>query len=106
MTWTLTNLVIQVVAGILGGNAAAAAAKEHGFGALGHTITGALGGGLSGGLFQTFVGTIVTGGGSLNEPTAVEQGVLQGLTGAAAGGILTLIVGFIKHSIDEHKSSG
>lgn len=106
MTWTFTNLMIQIIAGILGGHAAAAASKEHGFGALGHTIAGAAGGGLSGAFFQTFVATMVTAGGSLNEPTAVEQSVLQGLTGAAAGGILTLAVGFIKHGLDHDGSSG
>jgi hypothetical protein len=106
MTWTFTNLVIQIIAGILGGHAAATAAHEHGFGAFGHTVVGALGGALSGYFLQTFAGTVVTASGSLNEPTAVEQAVLQGLTGAAAGGILMLIVGFIKHGVDHHKPSG
>jgi hypothetical protein len=40
MEWTLTNLWIQIVAGILGGHAAAAATKEYSFGALGHTLAG------------------------------------------------------------------
>jgi hypothetical protein len=106
MTWTFTNLVIQIVAGILGGHAAAAAAKEHGFGAIGHTIVGALGGGVSGYFLQTFAGRVVTASGTLNEPTAAEQVVLQVLTGAAAGGIVMLVVGFIKHSIEHHKRSG
>ena len=34
MVWTTTNLVIQIIAGILGGNVAALASKEHSFGAL------------------------------------------------------------------------
>jgi uncharacterized membrane protein YeaQ/YmgE (transglycosylase-associated protein family) len=106
MTWTFTNLVIQIIAGILGGHAAAVAAKEHSFGALGHTIVGAVGGALSGAFLQTFAGTLVNANGNLNEPTAVEQAVLQGLAGAAAGGIVTLVVGFIKHSIDQHEPSG
>jgi hypothetical protein len=29
MTWTLTNLIIEIIAGIVGGHAIAAAAKEH-----------------------------------------------------------------------------
>jgi hypothetical protein len=105
MTWTVTNLIIQIVTGIVGGHAAASAAQEHSFGALGHTLTGTLGGALSGYFLQTLAGTVVTASGSLNEPTALEQGILQGLTGAAAGGILTLIVGFIKHSIDQQRPS-
>jgi hypothetical protein len=43
---------------------------------------------------------LVTGSGSLNEITAVDNAVLQGLAGIAAGGCLMLVVGFIKHSID------
>jgi uncharacterized membrane protein YeaQ/YmgE (transglycosylase-associated protein family) len=106
MPWTLTNLVIQIITGILGGHAAAAASKEHSFGALGHTIAGAAGGALSGTFFQTLIGTMVTASGSVAEPTAFEQTLIQAVTGAVVGGICTLLVGLIKRSIDEHKSSG
>jgi hypothetical protein len=106
MPWTLTNLALQIITGILGGHAAATASKEHSFGALGHTIAGAAGGALSGTFFQTYLGTVVTGSGAVSEPTAVELAVIQAVTGAVVGGICTLLVGLIKRSIDEHKSSG
>jgi len=106
MTWTLTNLMIQIIAGVLGGHAAAEAAKEHSFGVFGHTVVGAIGGALSGYFLQTLASTVVTASGSLNESTALEQGILQGLTGAAAGGIATLVVGFIKHSLEQRQRSG
>jgi hypothetical protein len=104
MAWTLSNLLIQLVAGIVGGHIAAAAAHEHSFGVIGHSLAGAIGGGLSGAFLQTLAATVVTAGGGVNEPTAVEMAVLQGLTGAAAGGILTLVAGFLRHAINEHKS--
>jgi hypothetical protein len=47
---------------------------------------------------------VVTANGSLNELTAADNAVLQGLAGIAAGGCLMLIVGFIKHSIEHHRS--
>jgi hypothetical protein len=100
MIWTSTNLVIQILTGVLGAHFAATAAREHGFGFLGHTLVGALGGALSGYFLQTLAVTLVTGSGSLNEIRAVDNAVLQGLAGIAAGGCLTLVVGFIKHSID------
>jgi len=103
--WSITNLLIQLVMGILGAHAAAVAAKEHSFGVLGHTVVGAVGGALSGYFLQTLAVTMVTGAGSVNEPRFAEQVVLQGLTGAVAGGIAMLVVGFIKHSIDQHKST-
>lgn len=104
MTWTMTNLLIQLVSGILGGHAAAVAAKDHSFGFIGHSIVGAIGGALSGLFLQTLAATMVTASGSLNEPRPAEAVMLQVLTGAAAGGSAMLLVGLIKHGIDQHKS--
>jgi hypothetical protein len=58
---------------------------------------------VSGAFLQTLVGTLVTGTGSVNEPSLGEQVILQGLAGAVAGAIAMLAVGFVKHSIDQHK---
>jgi uncharacterized membrane protein YeaQ/YmgE (transglycosylase-associated protein family) len=104
MTWTATNFAIQIVTGILGGHAAAAAVKEHSFGMIGHTVVGALGGAASGCFLQTLAATVVTAGGAANEPTAVENAVIQAITGAVVGAIVTLVVGLVKHSMDQHKS--
>ena len=104
MIWTTTNLVIQIVTGVLGAHFAASAAQEHGFGFLGHTIVGAVGGALSGYFLQKLAVTVVTASGSLNEIGAADNAVLQGLSGLAAGGCLMLVVGFVKHSIEKHKA--
>ena len=106
MIWTSTNLVIQIVTGILGAHFAATAAKEYSFGFVGHTLVGAVGGALSGYFLQRLAVTVtvVTADGSLNELTAADNAVLQGLAGIAAGGCLMLVVGFIKHSIEHHRS--
>jgi hypothetical protein len=48
---------------------------------------------------------MVTGTGTLNEPRPAEIFMIQALTGLAAGAIATLVVGFIKHSIDHHRAS-
>ena len=37
MTWTITNLVIEIIAGIIGAHAISAAAKEHSFGVIGQS---------------------------------------------------------------------
>ncbi|MDR3487949.1 MAG: hypothetical protein P4M05_23995 [Bradyrhizobium sp.] len=104
MTWTFTNLVIQTIMGCLGGNAAAAVTKEYNFGTLGHSAVGAIGGGLSGLFLQTVAGTLVTGTGDAMASSPVEQAVLQGLTGAVAGGIAVLLTGIVKLGIDDHKT--
>jgi hypothetical protein len=106
MTWTLTNLIIEIVAGVVGGHAIAAAAKEHSFGRLGHTVTGALGGAFSGYFLQTFAATIVNAGGEVQQdPDLVTQWLLQILTGFAVGAIVTMAVGFAKHAIDQTKQT-
>jgi hypothetical protein len=104
MTWTVANLVIQLIAGILGGHAAAALVKEHSFGWLGHTVAGAAGGAFSGYFLQTLAATVVTASGSLNQPTVVENGIIQGLAGLVAGGVVMLVVGLAKHGIEHHRS--
>ena len=55
MEWSVTNLVIEIIAGILGGHLAAVAVHEHAFGAAGHTFAGAVGGAVSGSFLQTLV---------------------------------------------------
>jgi hypothetical protein len=40
----LINLVIQLISGVVGGNAIGAALKDYNLGSLGNTIAGALGG--------------------------------------------------------------
>jgi uncharacterized membrane protein YeaQ/YmgE (transglycosylase-associated protein family) len=105
MTWSLSSLVIQIVGGLVGSHVAAVLAHEHRFGWIGHTLTGLAGGVLSGTFFQTLVVTMVTGTGSLTEPRPADIVLLQALTGLAAGAIATLVIGFIKRSIDEHRAS-
>jgi uncharacterized membrane protein YeaQ/YmgE (transglycosylase-associated protein family) len=104
MIWTTSNLIIQIVTGILGAHFAATLAKEHSFGFLGHTLTGLIAGAFSGYFLQSLAATVVTANGSLNELRPPENFMLQALTGIAAGACLTLVVGFIKHAIDTHKS--
>ena len=52
MTWTMTNLVIEIIAGIAGAHIVANAAREYSFGALGRSVVGAIGG-YVGGYFLT-----------------------------------------------------
>jgi hypothetical protein len=96
MAWTSVNLIIQIVAGLLGANIAAAAAPEYRFGLLGHSLAGLLSGALSGVFLQTYAATVVTGGGTVNEPTHAEIIAIQLLTGAVVGAIAMLAVGLIR----------
>jgi hypothetical protein len=95
MPWTLTNLVIQIVAGLVGAHLAAAVAHEHRFGFWGHSLVGLISGGLSGLFLQTYAVAVVTGSGSLNVPRSSEVFAIESLTGAVVGGIAMFAVGFI-----------
>jgi uncharacterized membrane protein YeaQ/YmgE (transglycosylase-associated protein family) len=104
MTWTLTNFLIQMIAGIVGSHAIATVAKEHNFGALGHTVTGAVGGALSGYFLQTLAATVVDSTGQINQGAdQVTQCFIQALAGLVAGAILTMAVGFAKHAIAQDR---
>src|SRR5262245_14816568 len=48
MSGVFTNLLIQVIAGAIGGNVAGGASKELSLGTAGNTIAGAIGGGVGG----------------------------------------------------------
>ena len=94
MAWTLSNLIIQVIAGLVGAHIAAAAAHEQRFGFWRHTLVGLASGALSGFFLQISPITVVTGSGSLNVPTSAEIYAIEALTGAIVGGIAMLAVGF------------
>lgn len=97
MDWT-TGLIVQIVAGLIGAHLAAGALHEHRFGWIGHSLVGLIAGALSGYFLQTLALTIVTGSGSVTPPTAVEAGVIEGLTGAVLGAIATAAIGFLLNS--------
>jgi hypothetical protein len=104
MTWTFTNLVIEIIAGIIGGHAIAAVAKEHSFGALGHTIAGALGGAFSGCFLQRLAALVVDSTGDPYQGAdQVTQWFIQAVTGLAAGAILTMAIGFAKQTFEHHR---
>ena len=105
MTWTVTNLVIEIIAGIVGAHAISAVAKEHSFGVIGYTIAGAVGGAFSGYFLQTLAATVVNSTGEVHQDAdAVTQWLLQLLMGLAAGAILAMAIGFAKRSIARHKT--
>ena len=105
MTWTVTNLVIEVVAGTVGGYIAAAVACEYSPGRFLQSVFGAIGGGISGYFLQVSVAITVNTSGTVHEPGLLEQIVAQSLAGATAGGISMLAVGFIVHGVSTRRLS-
>jgi hypothetical protein len=93
MTATLVNLIIQLIAGAVGGNAIGAGLKNVNLGTLGNTIVGALGGAGGGTLLTALLPILQNAGGTVDVGAVVSQAV----GGGVAGAILTAIAGILKN---------
>src|SRR3974390_569055 len=93
MSATLINLIIQLVAGAVGGNAAGAGLKDYNLGPLGNTIAGALGGAGGGQILTALLPMLAGSAGNVDIGAALGQAV----GGGVAGAIVTIIVGLIKN---------
>jgi uncharacterized membrane protein YeaQ/YmgE (transglycosylase-associated protein family) len=92
MSETLINLIIELIAGALGGNGAGKALKDLNLGPLGNTIAGAIGGVAGGQLLSALIPALAGAAGTTDVGALLGQAVGGGISGA----ILTAIVGFIK----------
>src|SRR5262245_65524813 len=100
---TIINLIIQLIAGVVGGNAAGAALKDYNLGNLGNTIAGAIGGVGGGQILQALIPAIANAaGGDLDVGAIVGQIV----GGGAGGAILTIIAGLVKNMTASQQTRG
>jgi hypothetical protein len=100
--WTITNLLIQAITGILGAHAAATVAHEHRFGFVGHSLVGLIAGALSGFFLQKIVMTTVTATGDAMPMTALEAGIYQAFAGAAIGALAMMVIGFVRYEMTKN----
>ena len=89
----LTSLIIQLIAGALGGNAAGNVSKDTSLGPLGNTIAGAVGGGAIGQILNT---VLAIGGSAAASGLDISTIVSAFATGGIGGGVTALVVGFLK----------
>ena len=94
MSATIVNLIIQLVAGALGGNGAGAAMKQYDLGPLGNSIAGIVGGGIGGQLLAALAGggTAFSAGatGGALDIGSIVQSVLGG--GVGGGALMVIVV--------------
>lgn len=84
------ELIIQLIAGAIGGNAAGAVLKKQSLGTLGNSLAGILGGGLGG----QILGLLGAGGAASGTDIA---GIVQSLaSGGVGGGVVMAIIGVLK----------
>ena len=90
----ITQLIIQLVAGAIGGNAAGAVMKDKSLGTIGNTIAGVIGGGVGGQILNA-----VLGSGAAEATAGLDiSAIIQQIAGGGIGGaILIVIAGVIKN---------
>jgi hypothetical protein len=95
----IVSLIIQIIAGAVGGNAAGRANAKFDMGGAGNSIVGAIGGVVLGQIIERVTGGAVTA----DQAAAATQGldiagILTSLIGGGAGGaVLSAIVGALKN---------
>jgi hypothetical protein len=95
MSATIINLIVQIIAGALGGNAAGASLKDLSLGPAGNTIAGAVGGGVGGQILTALIPLLSGAAGNIDIGALVGQAV----GGGVAGAILTAVIGLIKNKM-------
>lgn len=94
----IVSYIVQAVAGLIGGNAAGAAAKNVSLGPVGNSITGALGG-LGGGQILAALAPSLSGAADAAAGSGgfdIGALVAQVAGGGVGGAVLTAIVGWVK----------
>lgn len=97
MSATLVNLIIQIVAGAIGGNAAGAGLKNLSLGPAGNSIAGAIGGIGLGQILAAVVPALSGMAGEAGGGLDIGAIVGQLVGGGVGGAVLTIIVGVIKN---------
>jgi uncharacterized membrane protein YeaQ/YmgE (transglycosylase-associated protein family) len=96
MSAAIVNLIIQIIAGLIGGNAVGSGMKNASLGAVGNTIVGAVGG-VGGGWILGALVPALQGTAGIDIVSIIGQLVGGGVGGA----ILTAIVGAIRNSMSK-----
>jgi hypothetical protein len=91
----MEQILINLVAGALGGVGAGRASPTFDLGTIGNIISGLIGGGLLGQIVTLLLPSVVAAAGSGN--LSVSGVVSQVIAGGAGGAILTAIIGAIKN---------
>ena len=96
----IVGLIIQLVAGAVGGNAAGTALKQYDLGVVGNSLAGIIGGGVG----AQMIGALLGGGGDATAMTAsggldIGSIIAQVASGGVGGGILMVIVGLLKQTM-------
>jgi hypothetical protein len=101
MSGTLIDLIIQIVAGVIGGHAAGATLKNCTLGAIGNTIAGAIGGVAGVQLLAQVIPALANTAGNVDVGTLVGQII----GGGGGGAVFAILAGLTKWMVVPPKST-
>jgi hypothetical protein len=93
----IVSIIIQLVVGALGGNAAGAAMKDKSLGGTGNSIAGAIGGLVLGQIVERLTGGAVPAEVVASSGLDIGSLITNVISSGAGGAILTAIVAMIKN---------
>jgi uncharacterized membrane protein YeaQ/YmgE (transglycosylase-associated protein family) len=94
----ITSLLVQLISGAIGGNAAGAVLKKSSLGTVGNSIAGILGGGV-GAQILAVLGAGGTAAGAPGASLGIESIVSNVAGGGVGGAVLIAIIGAIRKSM-------
>ena len=101
----MAGLILQLIAGAVGGSVVGAALKQYDLGIIGNLIVGIIGGGIG----AQIIGALFSGGeaDTIVGPGGFDLGTLiaQFASGTFGGGVLVVITGLIKESMGGQKAA-
>ena len=99
-TMDIVPLIIQLVSGAVGGNAAGGILKKLDLGPVGNSIAGILGGGLGG----QILGMLGAGGAASGGALDIGSIISSIASGGVGGGVLMAIIGLVKSQLGGGKA--
>ena len=96
-------LIIQLIAGGVGGNIAGSLLKQYNLGSVGNTIAGVFGGGVGAQIIGALFGGGAGGAGAGEGGLDIGSIIGQIASGGVGGGVLMVIVGLIKQAMGGQK---
>lgn len=93
----MEQILINAVAGAIGGGASGAAVKQFDMGTIGNVVAGLLGGGVLGQLFSAIFPFLASAAQSGNFD--IGSIVAQAASGGIGGIVLQVIAGFVKNKV-------
>jgi hypothetical protein len=99
----IIGLIIQLIAGGVGGNIAGLLLKQYNLGSVGNTIAGVVGGGVGAQIIGALFGGGAGGAGAGEGGLDIGSIIGQIASGGVGGGVLMVIVGLIKQAMGGQK---